>query len=52
LCAALRQIRLVGDDLAGFADYFTGYGRSDITPTTIRQNLNTFNNNALTRLNH
>jgi aminoglycoside phosphotransferase (APT) family kinase protein len=52
LCAALRQIRLVGDDLAGFADYFAGYGRSDITPTTIRQNLNTFINNALVRLDH
>jgi aminoglycoside phosphotransferase (APT) family kinase protein len=52
LCAALRQIRLVGDDLAGFADYFGGYGRADITPQTICQNLNTFINNALTRLNH
>ena len=51
LCAALRQIRLVGADLAGFADYLAGYGRSDITPQTIRQNLNTFINNALARLN-
>lgn len=51
LCAALRQIRLVGDDLPGFADYFGEYGRIDITPTTIRQNLNTFINNALSRLN-
>lgn len=50
LCAALRQIRLVGDDLAGFADYFVGYGRTDITPQTIRQNLNIFINNALARL--
>lgn len=50
LCAALRQIRLVSDDLAGFADYFGGYGRHDITPTTIRQNLNTFINNALAKL--
>jgi aminoglycoside phosphotransferase (APT) family kinase protein len=52
LCAALRQIRLAGADLPGFADYFAGYGRADITPQTIRQNLNTFINNALTRLNH
>lgn len=51
LCAALRQIRLVGDDLAGFADYFVGYGRTDITPQTIRQNLDTCINNALARLN-
>lgn len=42
LCAALRQIRLVGADLAGYAAYFGEYGRTDITPTTIRQNLNTF----------
>ncbi len=52
LCAALRQIRLVGDDLAGFAAYFEGYGRTDITPTTIRQNLNTFIDNALGGLTH
>lgn len=50
LCAALRQIRLVGDDLAGFADYFGGYGRSDITPTTIRHNLDIFIDCALARL--
>jgi hypothetical protein len=52
LCAALRQIRLLGDDLPGFADYFAGYDRADITPQAIRQNLNTFINNALARLNH
>ncbi len=52
LCAALRQIRLVGEDLAGFADYFAGYGRSDITPQSIRQNLSTFINNAFARLAH
>lgn len=50
LCAALRQIRLVGDDLAGYAAYFGGYGRHDITPTTIRQNLNIFIDTALARL--
>jgi len=50
LCAALRQIRLVGADLAGFAAYFGGYGRHDITPHTIRQNLNTFIDCALVRL--
>ncbi|MBK8903314.1 MAG: phosphotransferase [Anaerolineaceae bacterium] len=50
LCAALRQIRLVGADLAGFAGYFGGYGRTDITPATIRQNLNTFIDNALAEL--
>lgn len=50
LCAALRQIRLVGADLAGYAAYFGGYGRTDITPATIRQNLNTFINNALAKL--
>lgn len=50
LCAALRQIRLVGDDLAGFVAYFEGYGRSDITPATIRQNLNTFIDRALAKL--
>lgn len=52
LCAALRQIRLVGDDLPGFADYFAGYGRTDITPTTICQNLNQFIEKAVTSLNH
>lgn len=50
LCAALRQIRLVGADLAGYAAYFGGYGRSDITPATIRQNLNTFIDRALAKL--
>ena len=50
LCAALRQIRLVGADLVGFAGYFGGYGRNDITPTTIRKNLNTFIDRALARL--
>ncbi len=52
LCAALRQIRLVGGDLPGFAGYFEEYGRTDITPQTISQNLNIFINNALARLNH
>ncbi len=52
LCAALRQIRLVGDDLPGFADYFAEYGRADITPTTICQNLNQFIEKAVTRLHH
>jgi aminoglycoside phosphotransferase (APT) family kinase protein len=50
LCAALRQIRLVGDDLAGYAAYFEGYGRHDITPATIRHTLNTFIDNALAEL--
>ncbi|MCB8980906.1 MAG: phosphotransferase [Ardenticatenaceae bacterium] len=52
LCAALRQIRLVGADLVGFAAYFGGYGRSDITPTTICQNLKRFIDHALARLGH
>jgi aminoglycoside phosphotransferase (APT) family kinase protein len=50
LCAALRQIRLVGEDLVGYAAYFEEYGRSDITPATIRQNLNTFIDRALAKL--
>lgn len=50
LCAALRQIRLVGEDLVGYAAYFGEYGRHDITPATIRQNLNTFIDRALAKL--
>ncbi len=47
LCAALRQIRLLGDDLTSSADYFVDYGRTDITPQSIRQNLNSFIDHAL-----
>lgn len=50
LCAALRQIRLLGEDLADFANYFAGYGRTDITPQTIQHHLNEFINNAFTQL--
>ena len=51
LCAALRQIRILGADLADFTDYFVGYGRTDITPQTIQYNLNLFINSALAQLN-
>lgn len=36
LYAALRLARLVGQDLAGWVEYFQPYGRSDITPESIR----------------
>lgn len=50
LCAALRQIRLLGDDLPGFVNYFLGYGRTDITPQSIRQNLNNFIAQAIEKI--
>lgn len=37
LCAALRLVRLAGDDLEGWAAYFHPYGRHDITPASIRK---------------
>lgn len=42
LCAALRQIRLLRGDLAGAAAYFAPYDRRDITPHTIREDLQMF----------
>ncbi len=52
LCAALRIIRLVGGDLTGFAAYFAGYGRADITTQTIQENMNGFIAQALDKLNY
>ena len=50
LCAALRFMRLAGGDLAGFAAYFAGYGRADITAQTIREHVGFFITQALDKL--
>lgn len=50
LCAALRQLRLAASGLAGVVDYFTPYGRSDITMTSIAHNLDAFIAQAMDRL--
>jgi aminoglycoside phosphotransferase (APT) family kinase protein len=52
LCAALRFMRLADGDLAGFAAYFAGYGRADITVQTIQQNMDFFIAQALNKLNY
>jgi aminoglycoside phosphotransferase (APT) family kinase protein len=51
LCAALRFLRLAGGDLAGFAAYFAGYGRADITTQTIQADMKDFITQALEKLN-
>jgi aminoglycoside phosphotransferase (APT) family kinase protein len=50
LCAALRFLRLAGGDLAGFAAYFGGYGRADITEYTIHEYVGFFITQALAKL--
>ena len=50
LCAALRLVRLVGADLAGWAAYFHPYGRSDITPGSILEQYHFFIQQAFAAL--
>jgi len=47
LYAALRFVRLAGDDLPGWAAYFSAYGRPDITAETILRNYTDFVAHAL-----
>ena len=47
---ALRFLRLAGGELARFAAYFAGYGRTDITAQTIRENVGFFITQALDKL--
>jgi aminoglycoside phosphotransferase (APT) family kinase protein len=47
LYAALRFIRLAGDDLSGWAAYFSPYGRPDITAESIIQSYYAFVEDAL-----
>jgi aminoglycoside phosphotransferase (APT) family kinase protein len=47
LYAALRFIRLAGDDLPGWSAYFSPYGRPDITPESIFQAYHAFVGSAL-----
>lgn len=42
LCAALRLVRLAGDNLAEWAAFFEPFGRHDITTETIRADYQTF----------
>jgi aminoglycoside phosphotransferase (APT) family kinase protein len=50
LYAALRLIRLAGADLAGWAAFFTPYGRPDITEHSIREHYQYFVGQALAAL--
>jgi aminoglycoside phosphotransferase (APT) family kinase protein len=50
LCAGLRFMRLAGSELAGFAAYFGGYGRADITAQTMREHVGFFITQALDKL--
>lgn len=50
LCAVLRFIRFTNGSLAEMAAFFTQYGRTDITPHTITQNVTPFIHQALTQL--
>ncbi|MCB0021298.1 MAG: hypothetical protein KDE09_26055, partial [Anaerolineales bacterium] len=51
LCAALRMLRLAGNDLAGMAAFFLDYDRPDITAASIRQHLLAFIAGAQISLN-
>ena len=50
LCAALRLVRLVGDDLAGWVGYFEGFGRGDISEESLRGDFAAFAGRALRKL--
>jgi aminoglycoside phosphotransferase (APT) family kinase protein len=50
LQAALRFIRLAGDDLAGWAGYFAPYGRVEITEETIKAHFLYFIEQAFDKL--
>ncbi|MCA9983960.1 MAG: phosphotransferase [Anaerolineales bacterium] len=50
LCAALRMLRLAGNDLAGMAAYFHAYNRPNITAASIKRDLLAFIAGAQTSL--
>jgi aminoglycoside phosphotransferase (APT) family kinase protein len=50
LSAALRLARLVGEDLAGWAEFFLPYGRADITARSILTDYDYFVTQALDQL--
>lgn len=50
LCAALRFIRLAGEDLAGWAAYYRPFHRPDITEQTIRRSYHRFVEQAIAAL--
>ena len=50
LCAALRLIRLAGSDLAGWAAFFSPFGRPDITEQTIQEYYRLFITDAFEKL--
>lgn len=47
LCAALRFMRIFGNDLAAAGTYFVPFGRDDINEQMIRENFNYFVDQAL-----
>ena len=51
LCATLRFLSILGDDLPGVVDYFGKYGRYDITEQSITSDYAWFIEQALTKLN-
>jgi aminoglycoside phosphotransferase (APT) family kinase protein len=50
IIAALRLVRLVGNDLSGWAAFFAPYNRSDITGASIQADFSDFVDRALAKL--
>ena len=50
LCATLRFLRFAQGNIAGMAEFFSPYGRADITERTIRRDMRYFVEQALIAL--